>query len=112
MIVLPVPGSSASRKRNATCGSIISYTAATWCGYGCSGTVASADPLDVAAARRIHSAHNPASTIAESAPPSVSRTSVVAASVALNSTFSRPVGPLTKRTHDPSSDGIAPSTSR
>ena len=34
MIVLPEPGSSASRNRNGIRGSIDSYTAVIWCGYG------------------------------------------------------------------------------
>jgi len=32
MIVLPAPGSSASRKRSRGCGSIFMYTASIWCG--------------------------------------------------------------------------------
>ena len=34
MMVLPAPASSASRKRNGSCGSIRSYTAMRWCGSG------------------------------------------------------------------------------
>ena len=34
MIVLPVPGSSASRNRSSGCGSIAPYTAVVWWAYG------------------------------------------------------------------------------
>jgi len=34
MIVLPAPGSSASRKRSGWRGSISPYTARIWCGSG------------------------------------------------------------------------------
>ena len=42
MIVLPAPGSSASRNRSGVRGSSSPYTARIWCGSGCTSLVATA----------------------------------------------------------------------
>ena len=71
MIVLPVPGSSASRNRSWGCGSIAPYTAVVWWAYGLSGIEAMALDSALVAAASIHCVHIAARTRAESPWPSL-----------------------------------------
>ena len=69
MTVLPVPGSSASRKRSTGCASMAPYTASSWWGYGHSAVVTSAALRISAAARVIQYAHNADNARTGSPPP-------------------------------------------
>src|SRR5581483_10505968 len=87
MMVLPVPGSQASRKRSRGWGSIAPYTAVVWWAYGRSCVEAIALDSALVAAAAIHRVHIPASTRAEPAAPSdeMARTEVVSPAATVTS---------------------------
>ena len=71
MMVLPVPGSSASRKRRRASGSMASKTASSWWANARSGRVAMTAERMRGTSRCIHSAHSAAIADALRPPPSL-----------------------------------------